>query len=383
MKIVLVSNYLNHHQLPICEAFINKPDVEFKFIATTPVPEARMKLGYSNMNSQYDFVVRTYEDDMQDGLAYDLCSEADVVIIGSAPDKYIKKRLKNKLTFRYSERIYKKKPAFYEIPLRAVKYYLSSGRYKNLHLLCASAYTAGDYAKTGTFLNKSYKWGYFPSVKYYDNVDCLVSQKKSNSVLWAGRLIDWKHPEHALEVARRLKQDEYEFVLNVIGMGDMEDELKSIIQKNNLDDCVHLLGAMPPEAVREYMENSEIFLFTSDCQEGWGAVLNESMNSACAVVASHEIGAAPFLINDGENGYIYKDGNIDDLYSKVKALIDDAGLCEKFQLNAYKTIAEEWNGQNAADKFVGLTEKILAGDSSGFTGGVCSKAEKLEDNWYK
>ena len=49
------------------------------------------------------------------------------------------------------------------------------------------------------------------------------------------------------------------------------------------------------------MEKSEIFLFTSDKGEGWGAVLNESMNSACAVVASHAIGSVPFLLKDGEN----------------------------------------------------------------------------------
>ena len=37
-------------------------------------------------------------------------------------------------------------------------------------------------------------------------------------------------------------------------------------------------------------------------QEGWGAVVNEAMNSGCAVVADHMIGAAPWLIRQGENG---------------------------------------------------------------------------------
>ena len=33
------------------------------------------------------------------------------------------------------------------------------------------------------------------------------------------------------------------------------------------------------------MEQADIYLFTSDRNEGWGAVANEAMNSACAMVA--------------------------------------------------------------------------------------------------
>ena len=384
MKVVMVSNYLNHHQLSFCQAMYEKEGVEFKFVAATPTPKWRIKFGYSDMNNQYDFVIRTYENALQQATAMVLCEGADVVITGGAPRSYIEKRLlENKLTFCYSERIYKKKCPWYEILPRAVKYYFQYGRYKNLYLLCASAYTAGDYAKTGTFLNKAYKWGYFPEVKQYDDITELIKKKTKNSILWVARLLPLKHPEAAIAVAEKLKADGYDFQLNIMGSGVLEKSLKDSVDKKGLSDYVNLLGNMPHGEVRKYMEESQIFLFTSDRNEGWGAVLNESMNSACAVVAGHEIGAAPFLINDGEDGYIYEDGNIDDLYNKVKVLIDDAGLREKFQINAYKTIAEEWNGQNAADKFVGLTEKILAGDSSGFTGGVCSKAEKLEDNWYK
>ena len=78
---------------------------------------------------------------------------------------------------------------------------------------------------------------------------------------------------------------------------------------------------MKPEQVREYMEKSEIHIFTSDRNEGWGAVLNESMNSACVPVANKAIGSVPYLINDGNNGFMYKDEN--ELYEKVKYLLNN------------------------------------------------------------
>ena len=142
---------------------------------------------------------------------------------------------------------------------------------------------------------------------------------------------------------------------------------------------------MKPDEVRGHMEKSEIFFFTSDRGEGWGAVLNESMNSACAVVASHAIGSVPFLIDNGENGLIYKDGDIDDLYKKIKGLLDNPEERKRLSKNAYLTMVNEWNANNAAQKFSVLSERVLNGEEciDLFESGVCSKAEVLKDNWCK
>ena len=132
------------------------------------------------------------------------------------------------------------------------------------------------------------------------------------------------------------------------------------------------------------MEKSEIYLFTSDRQEGWGAVLNESMNSACAVVANSAIGSVPFMIKDQHNGFIYKSGNVDDLYKKVKCLIDNPDKVKKAGLAAYNTCVNEWNAENAAKRFYALAKAVLHGEENPdiFADGVCSKAEILKDGWY-
>ncbi len=51
--------------------------------------------------------------------------------------------------------------------------------------------------------------------------------------------------------------------MNLIGNGEMFDEISSLIQSKNLSGYVHLLGVIPPDKVRTFMEKSEIFLFTS------------------------------------------------------------------------------------------------------------------------
>ena len=269
--------------------------------------------------------------------------------------------------------------------MRAYRFYKKYGRHKNVRLLCASAYTAADFAKTRTFIGKAYKWGYFPEIKQHEDIDALIEKKQPATLLWVARFLPVKHPDVPVEIAKRLKADGYSFTLNMIGNGELEEQIRQRIAEENLSDSVHLLGSMKPEEVRTHMEESEIFLFTSDRGEGWGAVLNESMNSACAVCASHAIGAVPFLLDDGKNGIIYKDGNLDDLYGKVKWLMDHPTERKAISQRAYETMIGEWNAEAAARKFITLAEAVMRGEKAPFPfdSGVCSKAEIIPDGWYK
>lgn len=384
MNIVFVSNYYNHHQSALSDALNKETKGQFVFIQTMPMESERINMGWSTDLQEY--VINSYTDKKSYDKCMQLINNADVVITGSAPEKMIRTRIReNKLTFRYSERIYKNRRKLLQLPLRFIKYHWNNAFSTNTYMLCASAYAAGDYAKTGSFINKTYKWGYFPEVKRYDDIDQLLASKKRASILWVGRLIEWKHPDAAIEIARQLKEEGFSFCLNIIGNGILEDKLKKMIKDYNLCDCVHMLGAMKPEKVREYMERSEIFLFTSDRNEGWGAVLNEAMNSACAVVASHAIGSVPFLIENGKNGYIYKSEDLDSLYTTVKWMLEHHDERKTISENAYDTLVNEWNAENASKKFLYLAKKILNGveNPDVYKNGVCSKAEISKNDWYK
>ena len=145
-----------------------------------------------------------------------------------------------------------------------------------------------------------------------------------------------------------------------------------------------MIDSLTPAQVREHMEKAQIFLFTSDFNEGWGAVLNESMNSGCAVVASHAIGSVPFLLKHGENGLVFQNGNSDDLYRKVKALLDNPEKRERISEMAYITITELWNAEVAADRFIKLSEEIgKHGYCDLFEDGPCSRAEVIKNNWFE
>ena len=323
MRFVFLSNYLSIHQLPFCNYMYERLGDGFTFVATEPIKAERLTQGYSNMDCQHPYVVRAYEDDIQPQKAQQLIDEADVVVIGSAPFAFVQNRLREKkLTFLYSERLYRSKYQVWKVPVRLYRFWEKYGRHKSLYLLCASAFSAADYAKTGAFLNKAYKWGYFPQTHCYEDIDVMLERKNPATILWVGRFLGWKHPEYVVEVACRLKAEHYSFHIQMLGAGEKWDDIAQAIVENGLQEYVQLVGAVPAEKVRSYMDAASIFLFTSDKNEGWGAVLNESMNSGCAVVASDAIGAVPFLLADGENGLCYRSCDVDDLYQKVKFLLD-------------------------------------------------------------
>lgn len=378
MIITFYSNYLTHHQIPFCNALNSMGEVQFFFVSTQPMEEERRTGGWE-FKEVYPYELCAFESNEKEQMAEELAIDSDVVIIGSAPEKYVEIRMKSaekKLTFRYSERIYKRGRWRVLSPRGMWVRYKTYFRYidKPLYMLCASSYTAGDLAMLGSYLGRCYKWGYFPETKRYDDIEGVVERKEQNAILWAGRLIGWKHPEMAIEVAKRLKDEGLVFHLNIVGDGPLRKNLQKDIEINGLQENVSLLGSVPAAEVRKYMEASSLFLSTSDQNEGWGAVVNEAMNSGCAVVVSKAVGAAGFLICDDNNGLTFRSGDIDELYNKVKQLLQDNDKEKALGREAYTTITDLWCAEIAAHRFVATAKSILSGRREFFSSGPCSKA---------
>lgn len=378
MKVTFYSNFFNDHQLPFCIEMYNLIGDDFTFIATEQISQDRLKLGFEDKSNKYSFILNEYESDQNKAKAYELSLNSDIVLVGSAPDLYLRDRvLSGKITFRYSERFFKRGKWRILDPRVAIAHYKGNFRYrkyKNLYMLCASAYTAPDCRFIFSYPHRTYKWGYFTKVKDQD-IEKLITNKQNDCVkiLWVGRLIKWKHPEESIEVTRKLIRDGFKVKLDIIGTGELESDLKQMVNDYKLYGYVNFWGSMSPERVLENMEKANIFLFTSDRQEGWGAVLNESMSSGCTVVANEAIGSVPFLIKDGVNGLTY-DGTTGDFSKKVEALVKDKCLCKRMGGNAYATIHDEWSPRIAAERFMEFCKELLNGSIKEYVSGPLSRA---------
>lgn len=330
------------------------------------------------------YILKMFESKESEKKAFKLLEKADVVRVGGEPLHLIEQRLKQKkLTFRSSERLFKtpiclhKPTTFIHLYNRFVKH--SNPNYR---LLCQSAYLPNDMIFGGDYSNKCYKFAYFTEVKEIDIDKSLLERRNDKlQIVWCARFIKLKHPELPIMLAKSLiasGRDNFEIKMIGADTAPLWEKTQDIISREKLQDYVKLTGGIPNVEVLLTMQQSNVFLFTSDRNEGWGAVLNEAMSAGCACVASNEIGSVPYLVKHAENGIIFKSKSLQSLFEQVCKLYDDRQYCENLGRNAYKTITTEWSAQTAAKRFIELSESILKGSEQLFIDGPCSKATPID-----
>ena len=360
---------MNHHQIPLCDSLYANEDVNFSFYSTGAIANERLSLGYSQEIRDYHSLANYNDESFRMKVDF-----ADVVIIGAAPMRIVKNRLlSNKLTFTYSERIFKNVRYIISNFIKGTifKRFINPSKFSSSYLLCASSYMAHDMKIIGAYKNKMFKWGYFPKCNY----KCINYRKNTGliKIIWVGRLIKWKQPQHAIFVAAALKKNHINFDMEIIGDGPEMIRLKKMSKKLNVIDRCSFLGSLSNEDVLARMYDADVFLFTSNYSEGWGAVLNEAMGAYCCVIANKRAGATNYLIDDSKNGFIYNKWT--EIVPIIEQLASDNDTLIKYKENASLTIEKIWNADLAARRLVAVSKCILNGTEENFESGPMSKIQ--------
>ena len=382
MRITMVSNYISHHQLPFSDAMFELC-MEYSFVQTMPMEQKRIDMGWAVDPTTIPYVIENYKEPDKARRAID---EADLLIVGWIEDETIVSgRLRSgKPVFRISERIYREGQWRFISPkglARKYREHISLKKYP-VYLLCNGAYVASDFKLIGAYPHRKYGFGYFPPFRKVENVSelqgkkaklhtlniehpeelpikGLVLTKEEINIVWAGRFIELKNPGFMIRLADDLNRRGIRFHIHMIGSGELEEELKAEAEYRLIDHYITFHGMRSPEATRDVMEKCHIHIFTSNYLEGWGAVVNEAMNAGCAVIANEEVGCAPYLIRNGSNGLTYQ-ASYEDMLDKVMSLVNYPGKIADLGINAYRTIADEWNGEVAAKRVIEAYEKIIS-----------------------
>lgn len=386
MKFTFVSNYINHHQKPFCDAMYAILGDDFSFVQTMPMEEERSAMGWDTDMTSLPYVTLLFENEYHGRL---LIQEADFVMLGwSEREDLAQERLDSgKPTVRVSERIYREGRYKAVSPRGLISKYKEHVRYRKLpiYMLCIGAYTAGDFALIGAYPGKRLKWGYYPPLRLYSDEDFknkknlakLDGEPWSIELVWAGRFIPLKHPENAIKVLSQINNiygsqrsgaaSNICFHLHMIGNGEMESQLKELAHSLEVDEYITWHGFMKPDDVRDIMETCHIHLCTSNQLEGWGAVVNEGMNSGCIEIVSDRMGAVPYLIENEVNGLTYAHDSYEEFEKQVLHAFDilicehenRPGCLTNIAQNAYETIRDVWNADVAAKRIVKFAESLV------------------------
>lgn len=384
-SISFFSNFFNSHQLPVALELYGASNVSYCFVAMSYVDGLT---GRACLNDEYPFVLKPYLSTREADEAMRHVFEDDIVIFGdmAGDESYVRARAKTgKPFFRYTERLLKRGDWWALMPPKRLRTFDRFNRYikSPMYVLCASAFASRDLVKLGFPSDRCLKWGYFPATRMSN----ARGEHRITSEKWklcsAQRLISWKRVDLQLKMAKGLKDLGLPFTLTIAGDGDCSEELKYLAETLDVTDCVNFVGGLTAEETASLMCDGDIFITTSNRKEGWGAGVNEAMAAGCALVASSEVGSAPYLIKPGINGTIFNSGDAEDLTRVVQGLMRDREGTLCLARAGQDVVGGLWGARSAADRLICIAEQYLShGCIEPYSEGPLSFAEPMNDDWY-
>jgi len=384
-KIVMITNFMSIHQVSFHNEMINKYGNRYHFISLEDISSSHQQY-ISSYNQKLKNVIKYSKKPL---LAKQLIEEADIVLYGNASDKILKyARKKGKILIKCTERLFKKN-RFQRWSIRSIlsglKHIFPYERKYSPVCFTLSGYASYDLNSINCSYDNYYSWGYWIIDNQYSSFEKLekIKDYETINICFVNKLIEWKHPEKMIKLALYLRDKNIKFHIDIIGDGELKENIIKEIKQNDLSKFITLHETMSNKKVRSLMEQSSILISTSDRNEGWGVSINEGMISGCAVVVSHEVGSAPVLIENGTNGFVYNFENDQDLFIKVATLCSDKELLKSMQKSSFDTMKQCYNVETICNRFDEFIRNKIDGVEFAYENGPLSKSPIFNEFEYK
>lgn len=189
-------------------------------------------------------------------------------------------------------------------------------------------------------------YAYDPAIKKYEYP----------SVLYLGRIKKYKSVQHLINAFSIVRKTLPNALLTVVGDGDFLPALKEQTEKLNLSDAVTFTGYVSSEEKVERMRRSHVAVLPS-IREGWGLTNIEANSVGTTVIAANSPGLRD-SVKDGETGFLYEYGNINQLADKLLTILTDQPFRTKLEQGGLAW-AEKFNWDSAAEKFDNLITEVV------------------------
>ena len=138
-----------------------------------------------------------------------------------------------------------------------------------------------------------------------------------HSFVYVGEMIERKYPLRVIDALEKAYPDS-NYKLTYVGNGKLLDEINGRIERDGLADRVTALGKIPRDSIKEQYDKADCMVMISK-SEAYGLVYLEAMARGCITIASRNEGFDG-VIRDGENGFLCKAGDADELASIIQRI---------------------------------------------------------------
>jgi glycosyltransferase involved in cell wall biosynthesis len=376
-SMVYGTNIWTHHQVPVATELARiLGEDRFRMALFEEVPAERRRMGWHD-GEVCPWASGPPRNETEQKQLLQQCLEADVMVVGACPPEILQARAATgKLTLVSAERLLK--TGYYRLRMLNPRYaggfrqFCATVNHPHIHSLAIGHHAPADLRTIGAFADRIRKWGYFVDV---NPLPPALMPDRPLKLLWVGRLLDWKKVDVLLQAVARIKGFPWFGECLIVGDGPERSRLEMLGNKLQLKpDRVRFLPSVPFGEVRRLMRESDVYVLSSNREEGWGAVAGEAMSEGCVLVANRDAGAAQELIVDGDTGFLYRDGNLDQLVAVLERLGHDHALRMRVRQQAWQRMQELWHPRVAAERLVALCHGLLnGGPVEDFIDGPCSR----------
>ncbi len=169
-----------------------------------------------------------------------------------------------------------------------------------------------------------------------------------NDLIIIGNLVPRKRIDLFLEIVSKVHIIRPDIRAVILGDGPLRQSLESQAEKLALQDVVYFAGYQ--NNVAEWLQRAKIFVLTSEA-EGLSQSMIQAMLCGLPAVVSH-VGEAEELVQDGVNGFLIRDLNVDAFVKPIIQLLEDHAMLTNFSRAARQSsercdvhyLARKWDG---------------------------------------
>jgi len=189
---------------------------------------------------------------------------------------------------------------------------------------------------------------------YLDKFKRVERKKRAiYSILSVTALRDIKGVSYLIDACKLLKDQGFSFTCNIIGGGELYNNLFQHIEDMDLHNDVHLLGVIKNENLISYYNSTDIFVLPS-LSESMGVVNMEALACELPVIATDVRGVHELII-DGYTGFLIEPANSNELAEKIIYCYKHPEIIEKLGQNGRKIVQQNFNLKKNVTKF----EKLI------------------------
>ncbi len=328
MKFVQYQDCKSPHQLPLARELLRRLGLDnFRYVYRDADQAERAELGWNmgGADEPWQLHIGTNPEE-----THELIENAEVLLTGMREiDLFERRSAKGLKTFYQTERWFKPidmagctlpgwlrllHPRYMHMALRFRWLVTSSDKFKVLPI---GVHSYRDMRFLGVPESQMALWGYFVEPSERTQREPVVHEHECR-VLWVGRMLKLKRVDTIIKAFGKVVQSSQcgkDMRLLLVGNGPGRKRLELLAKSLP----VSFMDSVPINEVRELMRRHDVYVFSSDGHDGWGAVVSEALEEGMIVLGTRETGASATMLPSER---LFSVGDVDALADLLKRAAD-------------------------------------------------------------